>query len=269
MEKAPRSARPVQNLAWAHYEQTGQIEKAIAFYKRATTLEDNKKNFRFYSYNNLANIYFSQRQDHQKALFFARNALKLVPNKISTNVLYCKILAKTGNYDEAISHLNTLMEQDPYISDYPYIKGFLLLKKKKPEKAFTFFKKSLDLSPDRWAYLKGIGLCLTHMGNFQRGYWFLNRALTFKPQNTDIIIGLVDNRLLAGSQTQAEKWVKTFVDMVGVLKVEHTLKAMKNDPTGTPFSDQLGLLVSKELKKHAKKYENRALELQRHFEPAK
>ena len=75
MEKAPHSARPLQNLAWGYYVPTGQIEKAIDLYQEALNLEDNQNKFKFFSYNNLADIYFSKFHDYEKAIEYAKKTI--------------------------------------------------------------------------------------------------------------------------------------------------------------------------------------------------
>ena len=58
MGKAPKSARPVHNLAWGHYEPAKEYEKAYKLYEISLDLEWPNKNHRAHAFYGMAGISF-------------------------------------------------------------------------------------------------------------------------------------------------------------------------------------------------------------------
>lgn len=269
MEKAPSLARPAQNLAWGHYQPTGQTEKAITLYEKALDLHDDKKGFKYYSYNNLAGIYFSK-GDYKKAGKYAAKALEIQPGKVGLNMMFCNSLAMLDHYDAALEYVNNLIEEFPNTKKYLYFKGFLLLKRAKPEKALELFRQCLQVSSDNSRYLREIGLCFTKMGYYDRGYWFLKRAQEVNPYEIGILLGLANNRIRKEKHSEADQWIKSLIRVTGVSNIEQKLMQIAEDPMGIPFSHKkVALFVSKHLKDRAEKYTEIALSLENEPDSAK
>lgn len=270
MKKAPQSARPLQNLAWGYYLPTGQNNEAIDLYKRALYKRDNNVGFEIYSYSNLSNIYYSRLNDYEKSLKYALKTIDISPTHDSGNRLTVKSFCKLNRYDEALLHLDDLITDNPEKSEYHYLKGFILLKTSKPEKALNCFQKSLQLSPDNFQYLREIGFSFSLMEYYERGYWFFRRARTFNPQNVGLLIGLSDNRIRAEQADEAHKWAERLINAIGVDNIEDDLKKIAEDPLGIPFSSKpLASLVAEQLKERAEQYSERAVQLEKNFTLAK
>jgi len=269
-KKAPKSARPLQNLAWAYYEPSGHTEKAIEYYTKALDLDDPKKGFRYYSYNNLAGMYFRKLKDYEKALEYSKQALEIVPQAVHCNIVASKALVMLGHYDKAIEHLNERIEEYPNTPDYLYLKGYILLKQGKSDTAFPYFRESLTLSPDKWDYLQGLGVCLTQMGYFERGYWFLKRANAFNRGHSGTLLGLADNRILAGHWEESQKWIQRLIRLSGAENISSVLKKIAENNLGVPFSrEKIAQLVAEQISERAEKYNETASSLKEHFKLVK
>lgn len=266
MEKAPGSSRPVSLLAGRYYEPAGEIEKAIELYEKVPDLQSNKKYFKYYAYGNLAEIYYSEKQDFKKAAEYAEKALELVPEKLSVNMLYFRSLANTGRTDEALARLDELINKLSDNTRGSYSKGFMLLRMGKPDRAIEFLSQGLEDSPDQWKLLQETGLCYTEMSRFNRGYMFLKRARELNDDSTDLLIALADNRTRAGKQKQAVKWMEKYINETGPENVYTELKKMTRDPLCIPFShEKTASLVAGRLRARAEKYNETAMLLEHEF----
>jgi tetratricopeptide (TPR) repeat protein len=258
MQKAPLSARPPQNLAWGYFAPTGQIDKAIDLYLNALTLQSNHNGFKFFSYNNLAGIYYSRLHDYEKAVDYAQSALEtgVVNDKI--NLLLCQSLIKLGRYGQAETILSRLLQQNPYNQGYLYLSGILLIKRNAYDPALQHFRTCLQADPENWNYLKAIGICLTLMEYYERGHWFLKQAQTTAPSETGILLALADNRSRAGLNDEAKRWIQQAIQNHGVDHVEKILATMSDDLLNIPPSSDLANLVAIQFMLQASDYSQSA-----------
>ena len=260
-EKAPNLARPLQNIAWGYYAPTGQIDKAVELYKKALSLKDNQTKFRFFSYNNLADIYYSRLHDYEKAVESARKATKYGLDHVKVNFLLCYSLSKLGRYNEAMAIVKPLVIENKDNSEYRYVMGFLHMKMFQYEEAYHQLKKCIQLKPNNWKYLREFGICLTQMGYFKRGYWYLKRAESIFPGQTGILLALSENRIKAGKTGQADKWIDRVIDDLSVEKIEKMLTDKSNDKLEISISYEVIELISNKLDERANEYSQTATRL--------
>jgi len=266
MAKAPQTARPLQNLAWGYYAPAGHTDKAIDFYERALDLSDNNKGFEIYSYNNMATLYYSRKNNYEKSLMYAQKALSISSNHNRANQLAIRSLCKLGRYDDALSHLERIIEDEPDNLNYHHLKGLIRLITSKPDRALDSFQYVLQTTPDHRQSLREAGFAFTLMGNYDRGFWFLRRARTLQPGDVVILIGLADNRMRAGDIDEAKKWTDRLINRVGPDNIMNELKKNAQDPLGAPFSgENLVSLVSGKLKERAATYSKKAIQLEEEF----
>ena len=251
MEKAPNSARPLQNLAWGYYAPTGQITKAIDLYQKALDLQDNHTKFKYFSFNNLADIYYSKLHDYEKVIEYAQKAIGFGLDPERLNLLLCQSLGKLKRYDEAMKLIKPLVLQNPNNAKYRYVIGFILLKTSQYEEAHHHFKKCVQTDPENWKYLREIGICLTRMGYYERGYWYLKRAESTFPKQTGVLFAISENRIGAGYPEKAAEYIEQAIDGLSAGEIEKMLTDNDDEYLGIVVSHETVSLISKMLNERA------------------
>ena len=265
MEKAPNSARPLQNLAWGYYVPTGQIKKAIDLYQKALDLQGNQTKFKYFSYNNLADIYYSKLQDYEKAIEYAQKTIGFGLDRERVYLLLCQSLGKLGRYDEAMKLIKPLVLQNPTNAKYHYVIGFMLLKMSQYEEAHHHFKKCVQIDPENWKYLREIGICLTRMGYYERGYWYLKRAESTSPKQTGVLFAISENRIEAGNPEEAAEWIDLAIEPLSAGEIEKMLMDNANEALGISVSHETVIMISKRLNERANEYTQTAMRLTSSF----
>ena len=257
-EKAPKSARPLHNLAWGYYEPFGQFEKAIELYQTALTLRDDQAYSKAAIYNNIAGIYCYKLKNYDKAVDNARKALEIQPDFLFAQLILSDSLAMLGQYENALAVLNHVMEINPSNPDVHFHRAFIYMKIKEFELALAHFSQCVHLDPNNWTYLRGIGVCLTNMEYYDRGYWFLNQARILNPKNDTILLALADNRMKKGSSEEAVSHIQHLIQVSGSEHIEMILKEISEDSTGIHFDiPGLSQLIATQLQELSDSYKNK------------
>jgi protein O-mannosyl-transferase len=113
--KAPLSARPYHNLAWAYYHRNGMFPGALRYYEMSLNapLVENLAG-RAYTLTNMASIY-STTGDYEKALTLSRRAIDILPKRRAGYVPLIRALDKLGRQEEMkryVQIFNTLSEKE-------------------------------------------------------------------------------------------------------------------------------------------------------------
>jgi Tfp pilus assembly protein PilF len=263
-QKAPQSARPLHNLAWGYYAPTGQYDKAIELYKTALSLKDSQLSFKATLYINMAGIYHQRLKDYQTAVDFAGKAIEISPDLISAQLVMCNSMVMLGQYDETLARLDKLLETQPTNPDMNYLKAFILMKTSRSEPALTYFRKCLQMTPNSWRYLRETGACLTQMGYYDRGYWYLSLARKVDSKNVGVLLALADNRLKKGSLDEAATHIQPLIQITGVEHIEAILEEVSKDPLGLPINiNGLAGLIASHIQALSGSYKNMAVRMAR------
>jgi len=234
--KAPKSSRPLHNLAWGYYTPTGQYEKAIEIYIEALQLRDEKGNYKGLIYNNLADIYNFNLKDYEKAVEYAQKAIEIIPDYFNARMILSDSLAKLGQYDRALEHLRYLIEKQPPDHRTQSLLGNILMKTFRYDSALTHFQQCVKLDPNNWEYLRDIGICLTQMQYYDRGYWFLKRAQDLKPKMANIFLACADNRIKKGVPEESAVYIRSLIQVAGFEQIEKILEGISKDPLAPPLN---------------------------------
>ena len=254
MRKAPRSARPLQSLAWGYYMQTGQFEKATEFFLQALQLECNTTECGIFSYNNLASIYFYQWHDYQKASEYLGKISDSVARNEKTDSLLVQSLIRLARFEEAGRLLERLIDKNPLNHTAFYLKGIIALQRASYANAYLQFRKCIQLSPGNWQYHRELGTCLTLQGYSERGRWFLRQAVQAQPNEPLTLLKLVDNRCRAGRSDQANEWVERLLEKVGLDDLEPELHRLSKNDAWVPLAPETIALMSKKVKTRSDRY---------------
>ena len=236
MRKAPKSARPLQSFAWGYYMQTGQTDKAIELFLKALELECNTTECGIFSYNNLASIYFFQLHDYQKAAEYFHKISESVAKNEKTESLLAQSLIRLGRFDQATPLLERLIAQNPTNHAAVYLKGIISLQQASYSNAYQQFRICSQMESGNWRYLREIGICLTHMGYYERGRWFLRQARQFFPNDSMILLKLADNRCRAGRIDQADEWIERMLEKIDLNVLEREFQGLSENDAWTPLA---------------------------------
>lgn len=261
MEKAPNSARPLQNLAWGYYTPAGQFQRSINLYKRSLELKDDSIDFKMVSYNNLADIYYSHLKDYEKSLKYAKKAVAIKPDHATANYLMADSLVRLGRKDEAFKLLNKFCEQESINTNFLYLKGRIALDHSYPATALDCFRQCLARSK-KSKYLREIGFSFMSLNKPEKAYWFFKWAETKKPDDPKILIALADNRLKTGSPRAAKSYISRLIRTVGPDAIENYLGQMANSRLAFPVSwGRILPLISNQLREKSVQYSDMASRL--------
>lgn len=267
-QKAPQSARPLHNLAWGYYEPTGQYDKAIRFNEAALNLKDSQIAFKAQTYNSLAAIYYLRYKDYEKAIYYSQKVIGITSDLFSAYLILCNSMVMLSQYEETLALLDKLLVTNPVNLEIHYLKAVILMKTFRPELALMHFRKCLQLAPDNWKYLREIGFCLTEMGCYDRGYWYLNLAKTSNPKDINILLGLVNNRFKKGMLDEAAKHIQPLIQVTGVEHIEIVLEEILNDPLGLPIDIKgIAKLIATQIQDLSESYNNMAVRMIQNSEP--
>jgi tetratricopeptide (TPR) repeat protein len=261
-KKAPNSARPLNNLVWGYYAPTGQFDKAIELYKKAATLKSDSIYSKVFSYQNIATIYHSDLNNYEKAIKYSKKALEIAPDDKKSNFLLSSSLGKLKKYKKALSALSSTIKKYPDEDALYYLQAIIFMKTDNFKQALKTLRLCLRLSPNSWKYYREMGVCMTCLGNYERGYWYLKLARSFKGFEPGISIAIADNRLRVGEDKVAEHEINNLINKIGNKNIFPLLKNTFADPLGIPVANpKIAQISSRCLQDHSKQVENIAKDL--------
>ena len=117
-------------------------EEALAFFERAYKEKPNDP--RITSYLGLTH---REMQNFSEAVRFFKETLKLDPKAAEVKFLLADVLYSMGSYEEALNIIEAAINEGIRPAQSHYLKGLILLKLKKNDKAIEAFKKAKELDP--------------------------------------------------------------------------------------------------------------------------
>jgi Tfp pilus assembly protein PilF len=238
MKKAPGYARPYQILA-SQFKKIGRLDESLRLYRKALTLRDPKpKQSLSLSYNNIGNIY-AQKKEYETAIEHYKKALEADPGSERAWYNLAIALINTKQWEAASNPADTLIAKWHYLPKYQNLKGFILIKQKKPQKAIPYFRRALRLAPYDRGTLIYLSVALSLSGKYKRAEWFLKRANSLYPNDILIVLCRADNNLKAGHRDQAGIYLDYLLDKFGEKKLEAFLKKQSKDNFSVPLSYEL------------------------------
>jgi tetratricopeptide (TPR) repeat protein len=204
IQKAPEMTRPYHNLAWGHYEKVGQFDMARALYEKCIGLLKHTNHGKALVYNNLANLYYRHR-DLRKASELWTTAVRLNPEKHAFEYRLAKCLAEMNAWDRALFHFDRFLLKYPNHRNALSLKGITLLKQNKLEQARPCFRRVLKWYPNDKFALANLGIGFRLLGNYAKAEWYLNAAHGRAPNNTTILLWLIETNLVTMDQIDVDK----------------------------------------------------------------
>jgi len=236
MAKAPKSARPPHNLAWGYYEVVGQYDKAMELYKKSFPLRWHSYSYKADALYGMAGIYF-KKGEYDKAVELYRKALIIAPRDEMSYQQLILSLRRLGRWDEALKNIEILLLWRPKGVKYLNLKGFVLLKQKKPKDAISYFKKCLKQNPLYRKSLINMGAAFCFMEQYERAELYLRRAYVFYPKDTLILLWLIDINLKSGDKGDVDRYMDELFALVRVNGFMSIAKRLSNHNFMVPVSE--------------------------------
>jgi len=237
MAKAPNSARPPHNLAWGYYEVLGRYDKAMELYEKSFLLEWHSNSHRANALYGMAGIHF-RKGEYDSAAELYRKALRISPKDEMTYQQLALSLIRLGRWDEALKNIETLLLWRPEDIKYLYLKGFILVKQKRPEEAILYLKKCLRLNPTyRKAHIN-MGAALNLIGEYERAEMFLRCASGLYPRDTLALLWLIETNLKIGDKEDVDRYMDKLLVLVAVNGFASIAKRLSDHTLMVPVSGE-------------------------------
>jgi len=252
MEKTPERARSVYNVAKYSYFQAGHFDKAMEYYEKAFMLKASKPEyFKALILNGMASIYFLK-NENEKAIEFYKRALDIFPEFATIRNNLIRAFIKGGRWDEASKNVDFILEKENSSKKFLYLKGFVLLKQKKGEKALYFLQKALVLAPTDKNILLTMGAAMDSTGNYKDGRRFLDRANRISPDDIITLFCLIENRLKAHEPSGVKQYMEKMFSSFSILQIKKQLQKLPSDNVAVPVSRELlAATIGSELRERA------------------
>jgi tetratricopeptide (TPR) repeat protein len=242
MVKAPRSARPLTNLAWQKtFGPDGgpdQYDAALKLYEKALSLQKSRSSINSVIMENMAGIYF-RKGEPLKAIELLEKALAISPDYAKGRYDLAEYLITQRRWNEASAHADYLLSKHDGHEGYLNLKGLILLHQKRYDGAIVFFRKSLSTAPLSKKTWLGLGVAYGLKGDYNRAEMLLWRAHRIPPINMMALFGLIENSLNAGNIEQAKRFADTLLNMSNIAAIESQLKSLSNNYLIPPLSLEL------------------------------
>ena len=187
-DKNPRNIDILFELTHC-YEMLEEFDKALA--NQLHILEINP--FVSEAWFNLGQLYFST-QNYTKALEAYDYALAINPKDMHACLQKAHILLNLERFDEAIEHYMEYVEVADTQSKgliYGYI-GECYEYLENNDKAVYWYQKSLELEPESYDSLVGLGICKLEQEKYEEGITFLRKAIEIQPDFFEAYVYLAE-----------------------------------------------------------------------------
>jgi len=111
----------------------------------------------------------------------------------------------------AEDYLRKALGYDPLNPKYHYLLGFTYSVSKQWDKAINEFEVSVKQAPEDAEYLRGLGWALWSAGKKAKGLKYLGRAVSFMPDNVNILADLAAAYLRDGRLDRAQEYAERAV----------------------------------------------------------
>jgi tetratricopeptide (TPR) repeat protein len=203
MRKAPRSSRPIHNLALTHYQFIGDHDAALVLYHRALGNQFNNTVQEGRIWNNIASIHHLRGDFYQAAQDWQKSVEKS-PGSINFRYRLALTLIELDRLDEALSQLNLILSKQPRYVKGLNLKGVILWKQNRPREALLLFRKCIQLAPRNGRLLINIGASFHSLDDYRKADLFFKEALRRTARSRIALLWRLKNQLEAGNDSSIE-----------------------------------------------------------------
>jgi tetratricopeptide (TPR) repeat protein len=154
-------------------------------------------------YNNIAYVHFLK-SDCDRAIENWQKSHEVTKKHQLPHLLLALALTRCGRYEEALSHLDDLIEKRSDDRKALNVKGVIRLIQNQPQEALDLFRRCLKLAPAESAYYLNAGAGLHLLGDYQRAEVFLLQALRDTQRDRIALLWNAKNYLAMGKPSMAD-----------------------------------------------------------------
>lgn len=257
MIKAPKSARPLTNLAWqmvyGPQADPGRYDAALKLYEKALSLQKSRSTLNPVIMDNMAGIYY-RKGEYQKAIDLLEKALALSPDYTKGRDDLSRILVAAGKWDAAAAHIDYLLLKNDEHEEYLNLKGLILLRQNRLAEAIEYFRKSLQVAPRFNTPLIGLGVAYSLSGDYDRAEMALKQAHQVPPRSMTALFGLIDNSLRAGNMDRATEYADSLIQHYSAAVIKEDLDRLADNHFLPPLSPEpIFRVIEKRLAQNSRK----------------
>jgi serine/threonine protein kinase/tetratricopeptide (TPR) repeat protein len=187
------------------YESNNQLDEALAAFHKA--VEVDPKQYRNYGY---LGAFYYQRANYEEAARQFRIGAALAPGESSIHYALGAVELDLGHLDSAEKEFRSSirLHETP---DALHTLGLVLMYQQKDRQAIPFFKRALQLGPERYLWWINLGIAYRRVGQtsdakqaYRRGFDLAETAVTQNPRSGRIRAGLAYLSTQLGERRSAE-----------------------------------------------------------------
>ncbi len=207
VKKAPHSARPLNNLAKAYYEKSGQYDMAIDLYRKALYLKTHNRNYKALILGNIAGVYYHL-EDYRRAEKFWEKAVQIYPGYDLAKYRLALTAVKKIEWGKGLRYLVNVSPSNRENKDVNNLKGLILFKRGEYKEAFSYFRKCLVNNSDETRSHINIGAAYCLMGEYRKAGLFLTDANKRKPGDVMTLLWLIETGLRSKDNKAVNKYTE-------------------------------------------------------------
>ena len=237
--KAPNMARPYHNLAYYHYRKIGDMNKAMALYKKSLPKKFTySKTAHAITFNGMATIYFD-RGDYKSSIRCLRKALEIKPDYQTALYNITLVYVRTGRYSKALENVDRLWAKRKGSDNVLQTKGFVLLTAGRLDEAISNLKSALDIDSGNEKAHLDMGVALSLKGEYKKADIFLKNAHLLSPDDIFVYFARIENYVRSGNKEDVFHIVKKLSGSFDKDTITRSLKRLDKNNIIAPLSRKL------------------------------
>jgi len=244
VEKAPNNARASNilaiKLAWGENStHPRRYDMALKLFEDSLEKHIPSSYIKADIYGNMALIYFYHKNDPQKAFENFDKALKIHPENLKIRRDLVNALIVQKQFDEAMKHVEILLERNSSNGRYHNLKGHILVWQGHYEPALDCFRKAYELLSDKTSVVLNSGVALSLAGRYEKAEILLLEGLKRFPEDMTFYFALIENSHRAGDAMKIKKFAEKMFDQFTPKEVELGINSYADNPRYAPISKEI------------------------------
>jgi protein O-mannosyl-transferase len=245
VSKAPNNARAINvlaiKLAWGkESSHPKRYDMAIKLLETSLDKHIPTKSVKAGILSNMGAIYFYNKNNHKKAVTLYEQALHISPINLKIRKDFVGILIIMRNFDEALKHVNILINNNNKNGTYYNLKGLILLWKKQYIDSLLYFQEADKLVSDKMTdkinILFNTSVALSLSGEYKKAELLILDALKNAPKNITWNFVLIENSIRAEDDSKINIYTETMFKEFDKKQIRYGLENFTDNPMLAPIS---------------------------------